>query len=312
MSGEVNTEKTQQGRIQSATHLAAIEVSLGSLLHGLKVPFGGNLLSLNQGLFFCDYLNSNPTGSRWQKAQALFEISVVVACLKSLSPAGQKLGPMVSITMQGVLFSLGILFLGAQKLGQCLAMGLLSLWSFIQPAITFIFIFGFDLQRIFKLIDPDLARSVILSIVLVKILLGWALVFWGQPLIEKIKLKKFNSHGFGLSKNPQLKSKSTFLLALRDLLRPLFLISFFLVLISLYLTESSWSQIFWISLRPLGLAFLLFYLLRSPWFIELIFKITDRFIWTKKVRRLAEEALKNGVETARPHDRGNEPKGESN
>lgn len=42
----------EQSRVQAATHLAAIEISLGSLLHSFKVPFGGNFLSLNQGLFF--------------------------------------------------------------------------------------------------------------------------------------------------------------------------------------------------------------------------------------------------------------------
>jgi hypothetical protein len=287
-----DTRNQQEGRIQLATHLAAIEMSLGSLLHGIKVPFGGNLLSLNQGLFFCDFLNTSSPGSRWQKAQALFEISVVVACLKSLSPAGQKLGPMLSISMQGALYALGILILGTQKLGQCLAMSLLSLWSFVQPAFTFIFIFGFDLDRIFKLIDPELAKGVILSLILFKIFIGLGLVFWGQRLLDKIKLKKFNRAEAFNPKPLKQKIKSPLLMAARDLLRPLFIISFFIVLISLYLTESSWSQIFWLSLRPLGLAFLLFYLIRSPWFIHLIFRVTDKFEWTKKMRALAEEALK--------------------
>lgn len=283
----------EQSRVQAATHLAAIEISLGSLLHSFKVPFGGSFLSLNQGLFFCNYLNSTEPTSRWKKAQDLFEISVVVACLKSLSPAGQKLGPMLSLTMQGALYSLGILLFGTKKLGQCLGMSLLSLWAFIQPALTFIFIFGFDLDRIFKLINPGVARNVVLTLVIAKIVMGLGLVMWGDPLLKKIKPIAFKINSPNqLHKSLHLKLKSPLLLALQDLLRPLFLVSFFIVLVSLYLTESSWSQIFWRSLRPLGIAFILFYLIRSLWFTNLIFKLTEQFEWTKKMRGLAEESIK--------------------
>jgi hypothetical protein len=69
-------------------------------------------------------------------------ISFVAAALKSLSPAGKKLTPMLAIGMQGLLFNVGILLFGHTTLGRIVGAGLGSFWGFLQPMILYYCIFG--------------------------------------------------------------------------------------------------------------------------------------------------------------------------
>ena len=80
-----------------AANLSLIEVGLGSVVHGLKLPFGGQVLSINQ----CVILSHAARRLGINAKTGVFTISTIAATLKSLSPAGNKLGPMLSISMQG-------------------------------------------------------------------------------------------------------------------------------------------------------------------------------------------------------------------
>lgn len=111
--------------------LAATEVGLGSILHGMHVPLAGTMLSLNQAAFLT---RATKTGLSQQNARTLpFEISSITAVLKSFSPVGKKLTPMLAITAQGALFSVGTCIFGANLLGVMIGSALLSAWGIIQP-----------------------------------------------------------------------------------------------------------------------------------------------------------------------------------
>ena len=83
--------------------LALIEVGLGSLLHSLKIPLSGHFLSLNQTAFL------SRSSFKLNSKKAPLEISLTASILKSLSPAGKKLTPMLAIAAQGLLFYIGIM-----------------------------------------------------------------------------------------------------------------------------------------------------------------------------------------------------------
>src|SRR5690606_26186631 len=83
--------------------------------------------------------------SRFSAVKMVMEVSSVTSIMKALAPVGKKLGPMISISMQGFLYMLGILSFGRGLFGQMLGMALLSVWAFIQPLITFFIIYGQDL-----------------------------------------------------------------------------------------------------------------------------------------------------------------------
>ena len=71
--------------------LSLVEIGLGGLLHGMKIPFAGTFLSLNQSLFLTRVTKLNQGGDG--SGTLGFRISNVTALLKSLSPAGKKLLP---------------------------------------------------------------------------------------------------------------------------------------------------------------------------------------------------------------------------
>ena len=129
--------------VKRSVELSIIEVVIGSILHGLKIPMSGHFLSLNQGAFLSKSYNNS--FSRSIAAKTTFEISFITAVMKSLSPAGKKLGPMMSISSQGLLYSLGVFVGGVGTTGKVIGMILLSLWAFIQPFISYFLMYGTEI-----------------------------------------------------------------------------------------------------------------------------------------------------------------------
>ena len=260
-----------QTEIKRAAQLSIAEIGLGSIGHGLKIPLTGQILSLNQLGFLLNAVNRDGLGK-----SATFEISSISAILKSFSPAGQKLGPMLSIAMQGFLFWLGIALFGLNIVGQCIGAVLLSLWAFIQPFVTLALVYGLDIEKLTAFysdkIKDDyefLALSLVyalVAVILVKVILALAMTVVSCLYKKEIRIlsadqaaKYLKLHS--VSPQPMSPLKG----ALKDMTRPLFLLSFALMLIFLWQSNGSLGQKIWMGLRPLAFAFVLFYVLRSPW-----------------------------------------------
>ena len=179
--------------IKRAAQLSITEIGLGSLGHGFKIPLTGQLLSLNQLAFLLNAVNRDKLSNA-----SVFEISGIAAVLKSFSPAGQKLGPMLSICMQGFLFWTGTVVFGANFLGQSLGAVLLCLWAFVQPALTLLMIYGTDFLKVgdyyLKRLNEDysfLATSLLYavsSLVLVKLAIALWMVFYSFTRKQEINL----------------------------------------------------------------------------------------------------------------------------
>ncbi len=284
--------------IKRAAQLAVTEIGLGSLGHGFKIPLTGQLLSLNQLAFLLNALNCDKLSNA-----SVFEISGIAAVLKSFSPAGQKLGPMLSICMQGFLFWTGTAVFGRNFAGQLLGAILLCLWAFIQPFITLLMIYGNDLVKIgeysIKRLNEDyafIATSLIYAVtglLVLKLAIAIGLVIYSVTKEQEINLISENKISILISRQlPHGQSKNPFRAALKDLLKPVFLFSFILMLIFVWQFEGPVNQKIWLSLRPLATAFVLFYLLRSVWVAEkllLLSKRSQRFarIYNKSKAALA-------------------------
>jgi hypothetical protein len=122
-----------------SVYLATVEVALGAVLHGARIPLTGYILSLHQA--FCLTRAVRHDGRIFTP----LSVSATVAILKTLSPMGKKITPMMAILVQGFLFNMGILCLGNSMAGHMLGAVLLSLWGFIQPMLFAYVIFGQDL-----------------------------------------------------------------------------------------------------------------------------------------------------------------------
>ncbi len=256
-----------------AASLSIIEVALGSLLHSMRIPFSGNFLSLNQGYLLCRAsLSAKGSGS-----SVAYSISNVAAVLKSLAPAGKKLGPMLSLSMQGFLFSAG-LWIGRESLfGLILGMVLLSLWTFLQPLITYYLFFGSELFQAGKyLLDKTFPYHgftvsqllfFLLCLVIGKALVAAALAIWawkskGQGDWQENLLRWAQEKGVR-PLDGKGKKGSPVLLAFRDMLHPLFLLSLATTCFFLIFSQHEWGEKIWILLRPLAIGFLFFYFSRT-------------------------------------------------
>jgi hypothetical protein len=243
--------------------LSLIEVGLGSLLHSFKVPFSGLFLSLNQGYLLCR------VSIKTKDRTLAYSVSNVAAVLKSLAPAGNKLGPMLSLSMQGLLFTFG-LGLGINPLGLSLGMALMSLWSFIQPLVTYYLFFGDKLIDSAKFIYaktlPFLGLTeealwwILSIVVMAKVFLGisLALVAW--------KKQGEDDHQERLTyyiKPKKTQHAPPVILALKDLTRPLFVFSLGSTAIFLWFSQHPWAQILWYLMRPLAIGFIFFYISRT-------------------------------------------------
>lgn len=283
-----------------AVQLTFVEVFLGSVLHGLKIPFGGHFLSLNQGLFLLRSVS--PSTPRIQVFKMPNYISSVVGTLKCLSPAGNKLGPMTSITVQGFLFSIGVAVFGVNLFGQIFGMLLLSLWAFFQPILTLYIIFGSDLwdaffdslsklqkiipvtnETLWMLFGGVIAFKFVLAIIVVviyRLKTEEQIDEWANRISAKAKsIRDPNSGSKGNIANQSIDhsnfenqptSKNSdkiydlraFKGAIKDIFKPFFLFSIALMFFFFYSSGNDWGGILVNVLRPIGLGFLLFYIMR--------------------------------------------------
>ncbi len=242
--------------------LASTEVGLGSLLHAFHVPLTGQFLSLNQG-FLLSY--AMVTAQRTANTSLLpAGISVIAASLKSLSPAGKKLTPMLAIAMQGWLYNLGILLGGNSLLGRALGAALSSLWAFIQPFLFLGVVFGLEWQKLYAAYASSLpveqALMVIAAVVVAKAFAAMGLSFAALKIPHEgaeAYFARLNRYGLAPSSPPV--GQQRFFSSLR---RPLFLLPFLVTIIVAAFMESHWVPILWTAFRPLAIACLLFVVVR--------------------------------------------------
>lgn len=263
---------------QYGATLSIIEVGLGSMLHAFHVPLSGALLSLNQGYILC---RAAIVGRELPKnTWTTYSVSNIAAVLKSLSPAGKKLGPMLSLSMQGLLFNLGTVIFGTNPVGLCIGMCLLSVWTFLQPLITYYFFFG---EKLFTAVEYLYQKTlpyhkleaknlfwIFALLVLTKMFVACvlAIIAWRRktkPLYVKNyeeELLRFAKEKLSSPKS-NAATQSPALLAVKDLIRPLFLISLVMTGLFLYFSNNSKSQIGWYLLRPIAIGFIFFYISRT-------------------------------------------------
>ncbi|MCO5144418.1 MAG: hypothetical protein M9962_15170 [Oligoflexia bacterium] len=263
---------------QDAALLSVCELGLGSILHGFRIPLAGYFLSLNQ-IFL---LSRSVFKTRERKAP--FIISSIATCFKSLSPVGKKLTPMLAISAQGFLLSIGTILFGPNLFGTILGGIFSSTWSFIQPLLIYYFVFGDTLIRAleyfyskiqdsFSIISINTSQVLWIALVLItfKALLAVSIVLvayflpesyfqkWQSKLLRAAK----RAPKYSLKMDQREKSlKENIYYSFKELMNPLFLISLVLTLCFFFFVEGSMVQAFWYGLRTIAIGFLLFFFIK--------------------------------------------------
>ena len=289
---------TENNQKQNVTHwvgrqsaiLSIVEMGLGGLLHGLKIPFTGYFLSLNQAFILSRTSLKLGEVDLPSARLAPASVSNITAILKSLSPAGKKLTPMLAISAQGWLFTVGTYFFGPRFLGVMTGSVLLSLWGFLQPILIYYLLFGetilyvgeYFYEKLNRFLDFDqqqllITLAVVISVkVLFAVLVSFAACFisdekvnhYQDKLIDLGKKRKSNK---ALNQDKKtLEKTSKVKLAFNDLMNPLFLFSLLLTFLFFVFVQASVTQTIWALLRPIAIGFVLFYLIRWVSFDKMI------------------------------------------
>lgn len=122
---------------------AASEIVLGSFLHNLRLPFAGHLLTVIAVALL------SATRRRWPQPGLAWRAGLIAATMKSVSPSAVLLGPMLAISMEGLLFDLGAR-LGRRGWRACALGGALAMsWTFLHQVGSLLVAFGPDLLGVY-------------------------------------------------------------------------------------------------------------------------------------------------------------------
>lgn len=266
--------------IKSASHLALVEIVFGSVGHGFKIPFTGTLLSYYQ-LYICLAMMIRKNAPPIQ----VFNTSVLVSLLKTLSPLGKKITPMIAIFIQGFLLWFGIVLLGGSILGMMVGSALLVSWSIIQIAIGYTLVYGFDFFRMIEFFQKEMSYytsvniyAVFIAYWIFKILLAEGLLGYlvlktesgtDEWSLDEKKMLDWRAKMF--QKQNEVTTSSSVLHAVKDLTNPFFFLSLVFMVLFHFFKSTPIMDIVWFVCRTLAIAFLMFYLIRADWVKRFLF-----------------------------------------
>lgn len=244
-----------------------LEVSAGSVVHGARIPFGGLGMATAQAAVLT------------RAAQPLIDrgrvvwVALLSAAIKSLSPAGQRLRPMLAIAMQGWLYARALRLLGWNLAAVATGGFLMGAWAASQGLLMQWLLVGDALAIALNKLNDEAAGLLGLQAPsLVLLIAGWiaahgAVVASGTALawrrggqtLDAARLPRWFSP-------PPIQARrgwgATLLQALRDMLRPTFWLPILLILGALAWAGQPRETLVWVALRALLIAWVLFVLVQ--------------------------------------------------
>jgi hypothetical protein len=246
------------------------EASVGAVLHGAQIPLRGLFLSSTQSVIMT--YAADGLGLR----RRVVWVPFIAASLKALSPSGNRLRPMLAITIQGILYTFSVVLCGWNILGAGVGGFLIGAWSAVQGvALQYLFV-GSDLIRAYDAVLHWVADRLQLSLPgMVTLFLAWSclcgviastatLIAWKRRRHVPLRLQNLLVQGarrvLPASSPPGLRN--VLVSGLRDLFRPFFWVPVLLVVAIVLATGSPLESAMWIVVRAAGIGFVVFALAR--------------------------------------------------
>jgi len=132
---------------------ATIEIILGSLLHNLRVPMAGSILSFITVYLVVSFFQV------WKINGLIWRAGLICAIMKSISPSAFILGPMIGIFSQALILDFVIRILGKNSISYMVggAFAVFSAWA--QLVISLIIIYGWNFALLFENIYSFFVRQ---------------------------------------------------------------------------------------------------------------------------------------------------------
>ena len=118
-----------------------LELTVGSALHAAQIPLRGLVMSSLQGAMMVF------AGSGLGQPGRVVWVPFISGGLKALSPAGNRVRPMLAIVMQGLLFGGAVQALGWNVLGLTLGGALIGAWAALQGFVLQYLLLGGELLK---------------------------------------------------------------------------------------------------------------------------------------------------------------------
>jgi len=246
------------------------EWSVGSALHALRIPMRGLALSSTQAAVMVF------AGAGLGERSRVVWVPFIAAGIKALSPAGNRVRPMLAITIQGLLFGGSTRILGWNPLGIFLGGALVGSWATAQGFMLQYLLIGSDLLRAYEAVVgwvearwdvglPGLVLALSIWISLWGLVSGSvALLAWKKGALPT-RLEAALERGVrGLRiEDPAPTVGIAVARGLRDVLRPVFWIPVLAVVLILLSFGAPWERAFWIAARAATVGIVIFSLVRA-------------------------------------------------
>lgn len=243
----------------------AIEMTLGSALHAAQVPLSGLVLSSLQAVVLV------LAGSGLARRLRVVWVSFIAAGLKALSPAGNRLRPMLAITVQGVLFGGATTALGWNVLGAAVGGWLVGAWAAGQGILLQYLLVGDELlraygaavawlQRTWGITGPAVGAAIGGWIALNGLIAAAVTVYaWRRRTLPPRVRRIFERGPANLPVgSPRGGWRAAVASGLRDLVRPSFVLPVLLIVIIIVAAGAGWEHAFWIAVRATVVGFVIF------------------------------------------------------
>lgn len=246
------------------------ESSVGAVLHGIQAPMTGLFMSSMQSVIM------TYAASGLRERRRVVWVPLISASLKALSPAGNRLRPMLAIAMQGLLYGGAVTLFGWNILGVALGGFLIGAWSAVQGvALQFLFV-GSDLLRAYDSIITWGAKLLdVRTPGLLALIAGWSVACGAISCLLTLIAWKRRQHmpgrlwdavfrkrkGIALEGKPASRTEAM-KRGLKDLSRPLFWLPVLVVVGFTLASGSPLESALWVVVRAAGIGFVLFSLVR--------------------------------------------------
>jgi nucleoside-triphosphatase THEP1 len=247
------------------------EASVGAILHGGQIPLRGLFMSSMQSVImtYC----ANGLGHR----RRIVWVSFIAASLKALSPAGNRVRPMIAITLQGILYGVAITLLGWNILGVALGGFLVGAWSAIQGvALQYLFV-GNELLRAYDSILQWIANQLgVRALGFLALVTGWTVLCglvsgvltvlaWNrrQHMPERLRATIFKRGKRVTFEERPANMWRAMRRGLKDIARLLFWLPVAIVVVVMLATGSPVESALWVVIRAAGVGFVLFSIVRA-------------------------------------------------
>jgi hypothetical protein len=122
----------------------AIEATVGSFLHAVKIPFGGVALAASGAALLIALRVVFPVRG------VLVAAGAVCACVKMVAPSTLIVGPMIGILIESLLVELACAPFGARAGSALLGGSLATLWALTQKVLVQVVLFGAPIITIYR------------------------------------------------------------------------------------------------------------------------------------------------------------------